>query len=92
MPTKVLTVVGTRPEAVKFCPIVCATAQHREMLDQALSVFGVRPQHDLNIMSPGQSLAQITSRAVAGLDEVIGDVRPDITVVQGDTTKAFCGA
>ncbi len=106
MPTKVLTVMGTRPEAIKLCPvilelqsradefesIVCVTAQHREMLDQVLSVFGVQPDHDLNIMSPGQTLAQITARATCGLDDVIKKTQPAITLVQGDTTTAFCGA
>ena len=106
MPTKVLTVIGTRPEAIKLCPmvlelqsrpdefqsVVCATAQHREMLDQVLSVFGVTPDFDLNIMSPGQTLAQVTARAVSGLDDVIKEVKPAITLVQGDTTTAFSGA
>jgi len=106
MPTKVLTVIGTRPEAIKLCPmvlelqsrpdefqsIVCVTAQHREMLDQVLSLFEIKPDFDLNIMSPGQTLAQVTARAVAGLDEVISKTRPDITLVQGDTTTAFSGA
>ncbi len=72
--------------------MVCVTAQHREMLDQVLSVFDVRPDHDLDIMQPGQSLAQVTSRAIAGLDDVIRQVQPDMTLVQGDTTTAFCGA
>ena len=105
MPTKVLTIMGTRPEAIKLCPvilelqsrpnefesIVCVTAQHREMLDQVLAVFDVQPDHDLNIMLPGQSLAQITARAIGGLDEVIQKTQPAITLVQGDTTTAFCG-
>ena len=106
MPTKVLTVIGTRPEAIKLCPmvlelqsrpdefesLVCATAQHREMLDQVLEVFGVKPDFDLDIMLPGQTLAQVTARAVSGLDQVLSDTRPDITLVQGDTTTAFTGA
>jgi UDP-N-acetylglucosamine 2-epimerase (non-hydrolysing) len=106
MPVHVLTVIGTRPEAIKLCPVVlelqrrsdefrsvvCVTAQHRQMLDQVLSVFEVRPDFDLDIMSPGQTLAQVTARAVAGLDEVIHQLEPDITLVQGDTTTAFCGA
>ncbi|MGI9517974.1 MAG: non-hydrolyzing UDP-N-acetylglucosamine 2-epimerase [Pirellulaceae bacterium] len=103
---KVLTVIGTRPEAIKLCPVVlelqsrpdefesvvAVTAQHREMLDQVLQVFDIHPDHDLNIMSPGQTLAQVTARAVSGLDEVLATVAPDITLVQGDTTTAFCGA
>lgn len=106
MPIKVLTIIGTRPEAIKLCPvvlelqsrdeefesIVCVTAQHREMLDQVLAVFNVQPDHDLDIMSPGQTLAEVTARATAGLDQVIAATRPDITLVQGDTTTAFCGA
>ena len=106
MKTKVLTVIGTRPEAIKLCPVVlelqkrpeefesvvCVTAQHREMLDQVLTVFEVTPDFDLDIMSPGQSLAQVTGRAISGLDEVIQNVQPGITLVQGDTTTAFCGA
>ena len=103
---KVLTVIGTRPEAIKLCPVVlelqsrpeefeslvCVTAQHREMLDQVLRVFEIEPDHDLDIMSPGQTLAQVTARAVSGLDQVLEQVAPDITLVQGDTTTAFCGA
>ena len=105
MPRKVLTVIGTRPEAIKLAPIaleldgrdefesiVCATAQHREMLDQALQIFGVVPDHDLNIMKPGQTLAQVTARAITGLDQVIEEVQPDVILVQGDTTSALCGA
>ena len=103
---KVLIIVGTRPEAIKLAPVimqlerrsdrfvsrVCATAQHREMLDQALAPFDIKPDHDLNIMVPGQSLAQVTACAVAGLERVIVEEQPDIVLVQGDTTTAFCGA
>ena len=103
---KVLTIVGTRPEAIKLAPVimaiegrpdrfisrVCATAQHREMLDQALSPFGIRPNYDLDIMRPSQSLAQVTARAVEGLDRVIAEERPAAVLVQGDTGTAFCGA
>ena len=103
---KILTVVGTRPEAIKLAPVimaigersdrlvsrVCATAQHREMLDQALSLFGIRPDYDLDIMRPNQSLAQVTARAVEGLDRVIAEERPTAVLVQGDTGTAFCGA
>jgi UDP-N-acetylglucosamine 2-epimerase (non-hydrolysing) len=103
---KVLTIVGTRPEAIKLAPvikeltrrpseflsIVCATGQHREMLDQVLRVFRIVPDHDLNLMSPGQSLAQITARAIEALNPVMARERPDVVLVQGDTTTAFCGA
>ncbi len=106
MKRRILTVIGTRPEAIKLSPvvlelhrrtdafecIVCVTAQHREMLDQALAIFGVQPDHDLNIMSPGQSLAQVTSRAITGLDDVLAATHPHLTLVQGDTTTALCGA
>ncbi len=104
--TKVLTIIGTRPEAIKLAPIVlelkrrqslfdfpvCVTAQHRQMLDQVLSLFGISPDYDLNIMSPGQTLAQVTARAMEGLDSVVSQEKPDIILVQGDTTTAFCGA
>ena len=106
MPQTVMTVIGTRPEAIKLVPmvlelqsrpdefnsVVCVTGQHREMLDQVLDAFGVKPDHDLNLMAPNQSLAQITARATAGLDEVFKTVQPDVVLVQGDTTTAFCGA
>ncbi len=104
--SKVLTVVGTRPEVIKLASVimqlrslpdrfvskVCATGQHRQMLDQALLPFGIVPDHDLDIMTPGQTLAQVTARAVEGLDQVIQEEQPDIVLVQGDTTSAFCGA
>jgi UDP-N-acetylglucosamine 2-epimerase (non-hydrolysing) len=103
---KVLTIIGTRPEAIKLAPVVlelrrrkdlfyfpvCVTAQHREMLDQVLTLFGIRPDHDLNIMLPGQTLAQVTARAMEGLDNVVSQEKPDVILVQGDTTTAFCGA
>jgi UDP-N-acetylglucosamine 2-epimerase (non-hydrolysing) len=103
---KVLTVFGTRPEAIKLAPVVlelqrrpdsfttrtCVTAQHREMLDQVLTAFGLKPDHDLNIMKPGQTLAEVTAHAVQGLSRVIECERPDIVLVQGDTTTAMCGA
>ncbi len=98
--------MGTRPEVIKLAPVVmelerrpdtfisrvCATAQHREMLDRAIKDFGIKVSHDLDIMRPGQDLARITARAVEGLFGVIGDERPDVVLVQGDTTTAFCGA
>lgn len=103
---KVLTIVGTRPEVIKLAPIileldrrqdrfvskVCATAQHRELLDQALAPFDIIPDYDLGIMIKGQTLADVTARAINGLDKIIAEEKPDIILVQGDTTTAFCGA
>lgn len=103
---KVLTILGTRPEAIKLAPVlrelgvhrerfdsrVCVTAQHREMLDQALKPFDIVPDYDLNIMVSGQRLADLTARAVTQLDGVIQSTEPDVVLVQGDTTTAFCGA
>jgi UDP-N-acetylglucosamine 2-epimerase (non-hydrolysing) len=103
---KILTIVGTRPEAIKlapvilelqrrsgdFCSLVCATGQHRQMLDQVFSVFDIRPDYDLDLMAPQQTLAQITARAVDGLNGMIERQDPDLVLVQGDTTTAFCGA
>lgn len=104
-PLKVMTIFGTRPEAIKMAPIVkaleaepkidhvlCVTAQHREMLDQVLEIFSLEPTHDLNIFSPGQSLSQITSRALTGLETVIEKEKPDVVLVQGDTSTVFAGA
>jgi len=103
---KILLIFGTRPEAIKLCPVirslrehpsrfhvkVCVTAQHRAMLDQVLEVFDVHPDHDLDLMLPGQTLFQSTSRILAGLERVLADERPDMAIVQGDTTTTFCGA
>jgi UDP-N-acetylglucosamine 2-epimerase (non-hydrolysing) len=103
---KVLFVFGTRPEAIKLCPVllhlrsrplefkarVCVTGQHRQMLDQVLSVFGVQPDHDLDLMLPGQTLFQSTSRVLAALEGVLKVEQPDIVLVQGDTTTTLCGA
>lgn len=103
---KILLIFGTRPEAIKLCPVirslrerpsrfdvrVCVTAQHREMLDQVLAAFGVRPDYDLDLMLPGQTLFQSTSRILAGLEKVLQAERPAIVIVQGDTTTTFCGA
>ena len=97
---------GTRPEAIKLAPViqelrrradrftcrVCVTAQHREMLDQVLRIFSIRAHHDLNIMQSGQSLEQITSRVLTGMKEVLKEERPDMVVVQGDTTTTFAAA
>lgn len=99
---KVMTVFGTRPEAVKMCPlvkaieadsrmesIVCVTAQHRQMLDQVLEIFGVVPDFDLNIMQERQTLTGITTRALDGLADVFAQSRPDVVLVHGDTTTTF---
>ena len=102
---KVMTIFGTRPEAIKMAPlvqelksrkevecIVCVTAQHREMLDQVLETFKITPDYDLNIMKQGQTLADITTRALVGLESVIKEVQPNIVLVHGDTTTTFAGA
>lgn len=103
---KLMTVFGTRPEAIKMCPlvlemrkypdyiepIVAVTAQHREMLDQVLELFGIKPDYDLNIMASGQTLYDITTRALTGLKEVIEEAKPDMVLVHGDTTTTFAGA
>lgn len=102
---KVMTIFGTRPEAIKMAPlvkelesrkeiksIVCVTAQHREMLDQVLRIFKITPDYDLNIMKQGQTLSEITSRVLLGLEEVIKKELPDIILVHGDTTTTFAGA
>lgn len=102
---KILTVFGTRPEAIKMAPVVhalesaediesavCVTAQHREMLDQVLGLFGIEPEFDLDIMSPGQSLEQITSRILEGMGEVLNAFRPDMVLVHGDTATTFAAS
>ena len=100
---KVMTVFGTRPEAIKMAPlvlelkkhpeemecIVTVTAQHREMLDQVLHVFGIQPDYDLNIRKERQTLVDVTTRALTGLDDVMKKVRPDLVLVHGDTTTTF---
>lgn len=105
-PIKVMTVFGTRPEAIKmapiilemqqrpaeFTPITAVTAQHREMLDQVLDIFKIKPDYDLNIMRPKQSLSQITTRVLTKLDAVIEDAQPDIVLVHGDTTTTFAAS
>ena len=105
-PTKrVMVVLGTRPEAIKLAPVIRAlartpqlqpvvvvTAQHRHILDQVLELFGIRPDHDLHIIQPGQTLTDITVRALCGLRPVMADAQPDLVMVQGDTTTAFAGA
>ena len=102
---KVMTIFGTRPEAIKMAPlvkkleadediesIVCVTAQHRQMLDQVLRIFKIIPNYDLNIMQEKQTLAHITSRVLTGLIDIINDAKPDIILVHGDTTTTFAGA
>ena len=103
---KVLLVFGTRPEAIKMCPlvkefqkypdefetIVCVTGQHREMLDQVLSVFEVTPDYDLNIMRPGQDLYDVTARVLLGMRDVLNEVNPDVVLVHGDTTTSSASA
>ena len=103
---RLMTVFGTRPEAIKMCPlvlemhkypeyiepIVAVTAQHREMLDQVLELFNIKPDYDLNIMASGQTLYDITTRALNGLKEVIEEAKPDMVLVHGDTTTTFAGA
>ena len=102
---KILTIFGTRPEAIKLFPVihaleaadgiesrVCVTAQHREMLDQVLSITGITPDHDLNIMTPGQSLDALTARLLTAIGEVMDMEKPDRVLVQGDTATAMVGA
>lgn len=102
---RVMVVVGTRPEAIKLAPVVfalretpactplvCATGQHRQMLDQVLALFGIGVDADLNLMRPNQDLTDVTTGALTGLREVLRDLAPDAVLVQGDTTTAFAGA
>lgn len=99
-------VFGTRPEAIKMCPlikefykypdifqtIVCVTGQHREMLDQVLKIFEVKPDFDLNIMKQGQDLTDVTCRVLTGLRDVFKECLPDLVIVHGDTTTSTAGA
>lgn len=102
---KVMTIFGTRPEAIKMAPlvkeleqrkeidsIVCVTAQHRHMLDQVLDTFDIVPDYDLDIMEPGQTLVEITTKALLDLNNIIGSVKPDIVLVHGDTTTTLSGS
>src|SRR5580693_9012708 len=104
---RVLFIFGTRPEAIKLCPVIryfrdecdgrfdvriCVTAQHREMLDQVLTVFQVEPHYDLNAMRSGQTLTSATSLILAELEPVLKSDRPDLVLVQGDTATTLCGA
>lgn len=100
----ILIVIGTRPEAIKLAPLihrmkksefmvqVCSTSQHKEILTQVLSFFNIIPEYDLHLMRSGQTLLQITSRAAAGLENILNESSPDYVVVQGDTTTAFVAA
>lgn len=103
--TRVLSVFGTRPEAIKMAPLVgalsadpafdarvCVTAQHRHMLDQVLDLFSIRPDYDLDLMRAGQGLAGITSGVLAGMEDVLTEFKPDLVLVHGDTTTAFAAA
>ena len=102
---KVMTVFGTRPEAIKMAPlalelarrpefeaICCVTAQHREMLDSVLNIFSLTPDYDLNIMEPRQTLSTITSKCLTGMDRVLEEAKPDLVLVHGDTSTTFAGA
>lgn len=102
---KVSVIFGTRPEAIKLCPVilalqknpafdckVCVTGQHREMLQQVLNVFGVKPDVDLALMQPNQTLGGFTARAIDAIDRYLAQEKPDVVMVQGDTTTVFCGA
>jgi len=84
---KLLSVFGTRPEAIKMAP--CVTGQHRQMLDQVLEIFGIRPDHDLDVMRPGQDLFSLTADVLVRLGDVYRKVRPDLVLVHGDTTTSF---
>lgn len=102
---RVMSVFGTRPEAIKMAPlvkqlenneniqsIVCVTGQHREMLDQVLEVFNIKPDFDLNIMRERQNLTDVTTRAIESLSKVMAELDPDMVLVHGDTTTTFAGA
>mgnify|MGYP000041851244 CR=1 FL=1 len=105
-PIKVMSIFGTRPEAIKMAPIILlmqqhlnqfqpitvVTAQHREMLDQVLEVFHINPDYDLNIMKQGQTLSDITTRVITELDPIIEKANPDIILVHGDTTTTFAAS
>jgi UDP-N-acetylglucosamine 2-epimerase (non-hydrolysing) len=102
---KVLSVLGTRPEAIKLAPVIlrlqtdtrftsrtCVTAQHREMLDQVLTLFSLKPEYDLDVMKPGQSLTTIMASVLTGLEDVLSDFQPDVVMVHGDTSTTFAAA
>ncbi len=102
---RVLSIVGTRPEAVKMAPViqtlaahpgitslVCATAQHRTMLDQVLAIFGIEPDIDLDLMQPNQTLPELTAAALQGVSAALASLRPDVVLAQGDTTTVLVAA
>ncbi len=102
---RVMSIFGTRPEAIKMAPLVkelagragveslcCVTAQHRQMLDSVLDIFQIKPQFDLNIMEPRQTLSTITTKCLLGLERVFQEARPDLVLVHGDTSTTFAGA
>ena len=102
---KVMTIFGTRPEAIKMAPLAlelakrpefealcCVTAQHREMLDSVLDIFKLKPDYDLNVMQPRQTLSAITSKCLLGVEEVLNEAKPDLVLVHGDTSTTFAGA
>ncbi len=107
-PKRVLVILGTRPEAIKLAPLIsylraadrenvletvlCSTGQHREMLDQVLDIFDLRPDVKLDVMQPNQSLPELTACLVRALAPVLNEIKPAMTIVQGDTTTTFCGA
>ena len=104
-PIRVMTIFGTRPEAIKMAPLVkelqgrpgiqsicCVTAQHRQMLDSVLGIFRLKPDYDLNIMEPRQTLSTITSKCLLGMEGVLGEAAPDLVLVHGDTSTTFAGA
>jgi len=104
-PRKISVIFGTRPEAIKLCPLVlalaehpgfqphvCVTGQHRQMLDQVLDVFAIRPDVDLALMQSNQSLGALTARAISACEQYLADARPELVLVQGDTTTVFCAA
>ena len=105
MTLRVLSVFGTRPEAIKMAPVVralaaapaveslvCVTAQHREMLDQVLEIFGIQPNVDLDLMRPGQTLPELTARVLTHVDHALDQLKPDLVLVQGDTTTVMAAA
>ena len=102
---RVMTIFGTRPEAIKMAPLVqelqsrpnitsicCVTAQHRQMLDSVLDIFGLKPEYDLNIMEPRQTLSTITTKCLLGMEGVLEEAKPDLVLVHGDTSTTFAGA
>ena len=102
---KVMVIFGTRPESIKMAPLikelqgrneietfVCVTAQHRQMLDQVLNIFQIKPDFDLNIMKQGQTLSDITTRVMLGIENIMKSVCPDLVLVHGDTTTTFSAA